>query len=89
MEIEERCDTCEFSKCLIEEEPCINCCHSHIAYDSKFEPKRNAVKIVVEVRKINDIINKIDEMTIGMNVWPGDIVRMLEKLKHDTKEVEE
>jgi len=45
------------------------------------------VKIAVEVRQLNRIINKIDEMIIGMNVWPGDIVKMLEELKHNTKEV--
>lgn len=84
MEVKESCLRCEYERCPSLDDPCVNCSH---AYISQFEPKRTAVKIAVEVRKINDIISLIeDPLNYGVSI-KEEVIKMLEELKHNTKEV--
>ena len=70
-----KCRNCQYETVPFGEEPCIRCAE---VYASQFEPK---IPNIPAAEKINRIIDKLDQMTIGMNVWPSEIIKMLEDLR--------
>ena len=70
-----KCRNCRYETTPFGEEPCIKCADGYV---SQFEHK---IPNIHAAEKINRIIAKLDQMTLGMNVWPSEIVKMLEDLR--------